>query len=140
MEAVMKRMLILLMLVSLPARAEWVEVMTGEKDGASSTIYIDSGTLRKTSDGRRMWVMYSYEKRTQVEGNGRLDYYKSSRVLEEFDCQDKRIRSLEGLFYTEPMLKGSMVVQYVNPTRWEFQRPNSVGEGLLKGVCGMPLK
>ena len=136
----MKRMLVLLMLVSLPARAEWVEVMTGEQDGNSNTIYIDSGTLRKTSDGRRMWAMFSYEKRTQVEGNGRLHYYRSSRVLYEFDCQDKRVRSLEGLFYTEPMLKGYMVVQHVNPTLWDFPRPNSVWEQLLKGACGMPLK
>jgi hypothetical protein len=78
----MKRLLILLMLVSQPVWAGWVELGSAGKGDAEFTHYWDPNTVRKTPNGRRAWVMNSYE---QPRSSGA---YQSEKMLWELTCPE----------------------------------------------------
>ena len=131
----MKRLLILLMLVSQPAWAEWVEMGTTGKGARARTHYMDPSTLRKTADGRRVWTMDSWEQ-SQTNSSGT---FQSVKILWEFDCAGDRFRLLQEVLYSGPEGGGKMVAQF-NPSGWQFVIPDSFGENRFKAVCSMPLK
>ncbi len=128
----MKRLLILLMLVSQPAWAGWERL--GETD--SFTYYVDPTTLRKTPNGRRVWTMQSFGSPQRDEGG----IYQSGKLLVEFDCAGERTRRLEVIFYSGPMGEGLVGIQSSSASQWRFASPGSVGDIELKAVCRMPLK
>jgi hypothetical protein len=130
----MKRLLILLMLVSQPAWADWVEL--GSTDDATN--YIDPETVRKTPNGRRVWVMASLDQPKTVS----FGTYQSGKFVVEFDCRDERSRILQTSWYSGPMGSGTPIhsdrAGIHGP--WEFAVPGSGGKTMLKAVCRMPLR
>jgi len=129
----MKRLLLLLMLVSQPVWAEWVAMGTTR---GGTNYYWDPATVRKTAEGRRVWMIYSSEQPQTDLGTA----YRSSRWLEEFDCVGERTRALQWTTYSGPMLGGTSVNQWSGPGPWQFIPPNSVGDHQLQYVCKAPLK
>ena len=130
----MKRLLILLMLVSQPVWAEWVEL--GSTRGGTVSVYWDPSTVRKTVNGRRAWAMISFEQ-PQAQSYGT---YQSSKSVDEFDCEGERYRNLQSSAFSGPMGTGNVVISSNSPSQWEFVIPRSVAENQLKAVCRMPLK
>ena len=133
----MKRLLILLMLVSQPVWAEWVrlgQANTGAPD--SFTHYLDPATVRKTSNGRRAWTMTSFEKPQTFFGKT----YLSMQQHLEFDCVGERVRSLQTALNASKTGDGKLVESSNEPTSWNVSPPGSVYETQLKAVCRMPLK
>ena len=133
----MKRLLILLMLVSQPAWAEWVELgRAGSGPDMAVTVYFDPETLRKTHNGRREWAMHSFDQR-QTRSWGTFQSVKS---LNEFDCGGERTRSLQLVWYSGPMGEGRVVSSDNSPDEWIVGSPGSIAEAQLKAVCRVPLK
>jgi hypothetical protein len=133
----MKRLLILLMLVSQPAWAGWVELgSAGAGTEKAFTHYIDPETVRKTPNGRRAWMMNDFE-RPQPDPSGS---YRSSKELEEFDCAGERNRTLQGSAFSGQMGTGLVVTSLDSAGRWLIVSPGSVAEAQLKAVCRMPLR
>ena len=133
----MKRLLILLTLVSQPAWAEWVrlgQANTGAPD--SFTSYLDPATVRKTSNGRRAWLMTSFEKPQTFFGKD----YLSVRQLLEFDCVGERVRSLQVVINAGKTGDGKLVESSDDPSNWNVSPPGSIWDTQLKAVCRMPLK
>jgi hypothetical protein len=137
-EAVMKRLLILLMLVSQPAWAEWVRIGSwdGGKDGGKATFYIDPATVRKTANGRRAWSMRSHEQPFAVG----FTSHQSAKTLDEFDCAGERYRKLQSSWYSGPMGTGQSVWSSDEPDRWTVVIPESIAEIQLQAACSVPLK
>jgi hypothetical protein len=132
----MKRLLILLMMVSQPAWAEWV--MLGDAPGGSDlfTYYWDPATVRKTPNGQRMWVMFSYEQQHFRS----FGAYQSSKLLWEFDCGGERSRILQRTWHSGTMGAGSSINPAEDPSRWAVVSPGAVDEHALKAICRTPLK
>ena len=132
----MKRLLILLMLVSQPAWAEWVIVGSAPGGSDAFTHYIDPATLRKTPNGRRVWTLNDYEQ-PQTDRSGS---YRSTLLVNEFDCAGERSRFLQGSAFSGQMGAGSVVGFDNSPGQWSIVAPGSIGDITLKAVCRMPLK
>ncbi len=130
----MKQLLILLMLVSQPAWADWVEM--GQTLEGRDIYYVDPATLRKTADGRRLWTMATHDSPQTHQGVP----YRSARELIEFDCAGERSRLLQQAFFSGPMLEGTSVYLWSGLGPWQFVAPQSVGELRFKTACRMRLK
>ena len=76
-------LMLLLVLATSPALAQWVKV--DDKDNAIH--YIDRATLAKSGDVRRFWVT-QYLREKDPEGE------ISRRALLEYDCAGRRFRYL----------------------------------------------
>jgi len=121
----MKRLLLLLMLVSQPAWAEWVEAgVGGEGSDEAFTLYIDPATVRKTPGGRRVWTMYSFEK---PQSNSSGGPFQSARALWECDCAGERTRILQYTWHSGHMGAGRTVAYDASPSvsRWVVAAPGS---------------
>jgi len=130
----MKRLLLLLMLVSQPAWAEWVEL--GKNGEGFVTFYIDQTTIRKSDSGRRAWTMHSYE---QPQPNP-VGTFRSTKGLIEFDCAGERSRRLQTSLHAGPMGGGQLISIATDPAAWRPAIPGSVGRTQLEAACRMPLK
>ena len=131
----MKRLLILLMLVSQPAWAEWVELGTAGEGERAYTHYWDPATVRKTADGRRIWTITSFEKpQTQSFGT-----FLSRKDLIEYDCVGERVRSLAGSAHSGQMGSGEYIFGVDTPSEWSFVSPETVDAARLKATCRLAL-
>jgi hypothetical protein len=129
----MRRMLptLFLLLAAAPVGAEWVKV--GENQGA--VIYVDPTTLvhgEKYLGGfRRAWSMEDIKW-------PRSDGVASFRTLDDFDCKDKRRRTVFRVAYSGPMATGKVLdsgqLMIIN---FEIVYPYSPGAYQLEYVCGL---
>ncbi len=122
-------LIMLLVLSSKPAHAEWVAIGTTD-DGM--TTYADPGTIRRTGDLVKMWALYDFKTIRTVEGKSYLSY----KVQREYDCAEERIRYLAFTFFSGNMGSGNVV-----PTTSDEQQksepvqPDSIGLTLFKAAC-----
>jgi len=121
--------IILLLLSSGPAYAEWV--LYGTTNEGMHTIYVDPDTIRRKGDLVKMWVLTDFTTAVTVEGSGIL----SVKTQEEYDCQEERKRTLASTFFSGHM--GSRTVNYsnVDEGKWAPVAPDSVTQGLWKLAC-----
>jgi hypothetical protein len=133
----MKLLLILLMVVSQPVWAEWVKYAeTTVDDGTVRTSFWDPDTLRKTPNGRRVWVMTTYDSKVTRSG---VPPYQSMRSLREYDCNEERARDLQQTVYSGAWMTGETVSDTSEPFPWRFVVPNSIGASGLALICKAPL-
>lgn len=103
--------IILLLLSSGPAYAEWV--LYGTTNEGMHTIYVDPDTIRRKGDLVKMWVLTDFTTAVTVEGKG-----------------------IASTFFSGHM--GSRTVNYsnVDEGKWASVAPDSVAQGLWKLACG----
>jgi len=75
------------LLLAQPVWAEWVRVAGTKK----YTAYIDPLAVRKTANGRRAWLMDSFE---QPHTNKVNNVYQSLKRLHEYDCTGEQTENL----------------------------------------------
>jgi hypothetical protein len=124
----MRAVLFLLgLLLVLPARAEWTKVFTymaGSID--ERTEFVDLETLRKTDNGRRIWVLLNLSS-------------GSMKALTELDCDGDRVRHLAASTFSNQMGVGLPTYSLPKASNWDYVQPNSTGDNLSKFVCQLPL-
>ncbi len=113
-----------LMLLSLPASADWTFVDGGE----GYDRYLDLDSLSR--EGRRVRVW-------EVDDNARADHtgVTSLRSRTEYDCMTRmyRITHLSG--HTQHMTEGQIVFSEVVDGNWEPVAPGTLGEASMLMVC-----
>jgi len=114
----------LLMLVVLPARAEWVK--TGEN--ASGVYYFDPATVFKEGDLRRVWQMRDLKVREKDGELSRFGQY-------EYDCKGelRRIRFLST--HDGPMTTGKTIVGQTAAGSWSPVPSDTNAAVVLRFVC-----
>jgi hypothetical protein len=124
-------LMLLLAVVSNHAMAELKEI--GGYGGL--TIYTDPSNINKEDNIVRMWNVYNYYTAQHGPG-GRM--YSSIEQQEEFDCGEKKMRTLYFSYRSGNMGEGEPVYSksYSNDIRWDPIEPDSKGEHLLKYACG----
>jgi hypothetical protein len=101
----MKRLLILLMLVSQPAWAGWDKVL----DEDEFDFYIDFKSIIKTPRGGKFWALQdSYDEQSL----GSDLFYKSVKYLIEVDCERDRYRRLRTTLFSGQMGRGKVRLDY----------------------------
>ena len=123
-------LMVLLVMVSNSAMAEWVKAGGSEK----LTNYYDSTTIRENGDKVKMWELIDYNSVQETSGG---KSYLSVIGQSEFDCKEEQIRSLNFIEYSGNMGNGDLVYSYSDPAKWEPVVPRSIGEKVWKFACGI---
>ena len=123
-------MLVGLLLLTEPVYAEWVEVASSN-DGFMAYIYPD--TVRVDGSLVRIWTMYDFREPRQDRLSSRK--YLSTKMQEEFDCNEAQSRILGFTDYEENMGKGKIVGTHAGSYSWSPIAPDTMGEVMWKVAC-----
>ena len=123
----MKKLVLVLLLLSTPALAEWTRVHGNEDLDA----YVDLATIRRQGNVVEMWVLFDYK---NDQHWSELVYW-SAKTQREYDCDRERHHTLKTLFHSASM--GSRESSYTVPggTSWGPVPPGSIDEVLWKFAC-----
>jgi hypothetical protein len=127
----MKKLLLILCLLSITAHAEW------KLDGQADTFkaYIDYSRIKTEGQYISMWVLYDFNSpKSSSSGN----QYLSETWKKVIDCQGSRLQSVAKYFYSEQMGKGAVVDSgnyQIKESDWQNPPPNSFNEGFIKIAC-----
>jgi hypothetical protein len=128
----MRKTILMLLLAGMSsnAMAELVEI--GGYGGL--TIYTDPSNIHKEGNMVRMWNVYNYYTAQRGPGGG---IYSSIEQQEEFDCREKKMRTLYFSYRSGSMGEGEPVYSksFSDDTRWDSIEPDSKGERLLIFAC-----
>ena len=125
-----------LLAAAAPAGAEWVEVDKSERGFFSSfvrgtTYYIDPATITRDGNLRRVWEIHDLsDKGSQGE--------RSILASVEYDCAEKRMRTLKATGRTRRMAGGEIVPLRAVYDDWIMLRPgkdNEIFFKILDTVC-----
>jgi hypothetical protein len=123
----MKKLAILLLLISSPAWAGWKSI--GEDD--TGTSYADPATIVKSGATAKMWSMFDYKAFQRMVEVG----YFSQKAQVEYDCKDKQVRGLTLSLHAEHMGEGKVIYADETPHDWEAVEAGTLNEALLKIAC-----
>lgn len=126
----MRALALLLLMAALPARAEWVKVATTEKGFFSAfsrgaTYYIDPSTIVRDGNIRRVWEI-------QDLGDKGPKGERSILAQVEYDCVDRRMRTLKATGKSARMARGEIIQLNVFSDEWIALRPGKDDEATLK--------
>ena len=116
-----------LMLAAAPAWAQWVKVV----DAENAIHYIDSATISKDGQMRKVWV-------TQyLKGKG-LDGEISRRAFLEYDCAGARFRILSIAKYSGAMPDGKYRLSQGNTPQAGREIPASIPAATAQRIICAP--
>lgn len=124
----MKKALLLAtaILSAAPAWAGW------ELVGKSvyGDFYFDPATIRVTGNLRRVWTLVNLNEPEELS-NARL---RSLKILDEYDCEEKRVRALQSTSFELAMGTGKPVV-VSGAQEWRYTSPESIAGEMLNAAC-----
>jgi hypothetical protein len=119
--------MLLLALVSDYALAEWINVGGDEY----STIFADPSSILRAGNIVKMLSLYDTDI-AQVAGS---ISFMSSKTLDEYDCKEKRSRTLAFYWYSGNMGEGNLLYGNTDPGEWGSVIPKSLSETLWGFAC-----
>lgn len=120
----MKPFVLLLLLLQASAWADWVKVDETDK----TVIYIDPERIQKNAQFPTAWQLSDYKNAT---ARGVL----SSQNLIEFDCKEKRRRTLAFTSHSENMGAGQLKFKNLKAGQWRSVPHDSVAEQIMGMAC-----
>ncbi|MBI3357269.1 MAG: hypothetical protein HY038_10965 [Nitrospirae bacterium] len=120
-----------------PVYAEWVAIEKAYQSPGLQTVYIESNTIRREGHLVTMVILIDW---TSMQGNRSPSRFTSTKITRQFDCSEKRFRSLAFTDYwghmgTGPSVGGS---GYSSEGHWAAVEPESLNQGLWEAGCGKP--
>jgi hypothetical protein len=132
----MKYLLVLLLLVNFPARANWELVA---ENNSGDTFFVDFQTLLKQGSSVKFWRLLNYSKPADMSGLKVL----SLRGRIEIDCKEQTSRILTATAHSEKYASGSVLWTLSSDeidNRWTHTVPNSTMWTILQRVCKAPAR
>ena len=124
----MKKLLfVLLLTISLVVHAQWTFVLDTNDE---TKFFIDNTTISQVNQFKRAWFKLEYSLNSEMSKVGVL----SSRVYREFDCREKKVRTLSLTTFSQPNLLGVSTTGN-KISDWSFIAPNTNAELMLEIVC-----
>jgi len=108
--------------------AKWSEVTTTE----NYTIYVDKGSLRKTGNIAKIWILKDYFNGSSFDRKAFL----SAVNLTQYDCKNELLRVASASTYSGNM--GAEIVVLTDNSgsdKWRMVVPNSASNFLWKLAC-----
>lgn len=110
------------------AACAWKEIASDQV----ATEFINAETARRFGILVQMWNMSDYKVPQEV-GNGRL--FKSSKTLQEYNCETRQKRFLTMIHYVENTGLGQVAFLDGTVGGWRDIKPGSLGEMHLNVAC-----
>ena len=121
----MKRLvLLLLLIVSINARAMWVTVTRNEV----ATVYIDSMSIQKIGYNRRVWVVYDL---SVPDATGQ----QSVKSNIDYDCTEGKYKTLSASSHPNKMGNGPVIKSLPVPEDWRPISQDSMSRQLFAFAC-----
>lgn len=112
----------LAMVAGQATAAEWAAVTFT----AQHVAFLDTKSVTTVGNVKRAWFWLIYENSTATQG-------RNTRQLEEFDCQQRTLKTLQLTDYN-----GRDVGRSFGPLSASFATPGSYGESLVEAACSTP--
>jgi hypothetical protein len=122
----MKILLLIVLLISTNAMAEWVEIGKSK----NFIVYVDPATIRKSGNMVKIWSLHDYK-----TAQGSIPYM-SSRLEREHDCIEKRGKQLFLAFYSKNMGRGGSIWKDTESRNWLPVASGTIKEVVWKYACG----
>jgi hypothetical protein len=131
----MKRLLLVILLVLShgPVSAEWVAVEKKYQTSGLQTVYVDSATIRREGNLLTLVTLLDWEWR---QGKKSPSRFNSTRIEKQFDCADKRFRSLAFTHFSGHMGTGRPAGGSGGEGHWVPVEPESINHALWEVACG----
>lgn len=124
----MKRSILVLLLLSTSAWAEWT--LVGGNDEVK--VYVDRATVAENGNTVRIWALFDYA--TAQQWSDYLTYW-SRKTQAEFDCAKAQQHTQTSLLHRERMGGGESVYTVPAGTSWRPVAPGSIDEVLWRFAC-----
>src|ERR1044072_7783237 len=122
-------LIVLLMLSSGPAYAEWMSLGSSE---SGTTVYADPATMRREGDLVKMLVLFDFKsKQTKTDIS-----YLSAKAEMEYNCAEQRFEGHAVLYYSGNMGNGQLLDRSSGKGRRLRASPGSLDHDLWKLACG----
>ncbi len=131
----MKRLLLVTLLVLShgPVSAEWELVEKKFQSSGLQTVYIDSATIHREGNLVTLVTLLSWDR---MQGNKSPSRFYSTKITKQFDCVDKRFRSLAITHFSGHMGTGRPAGGSGGEGYWVPVEPESVNHALWEVACG----
>ena len=116
--------------LSTCALADWTRVSTSE-DGKITT-YADPATTQTLGVKVQLLTLTDYQEAQLVSGEQK---FRSVKMQDEFNCEDKTGRHLNLSAMSENMGKGQTVAVEMKPAPWRQIKANTADADMMKFVC-----
>ena len=97
-----------------------------------ATGYANPATIVKNGNIAKMWSLVDCKMISHFIGGFP---FKSIKSQEEFDCKDKKLRTLVYSLHPGNMGAGKVIFNDSNPSKWEPVLPDSEMDDFLKIAC-----
>jgi len=125
----MKKYLLLILLFSGTVYGEWTRVGFSDE----STIFIDTQTIKKKNQFVTVTELMNFPLGTFSDD--KVHNFKSSRTVEEFDCQNNLSRTVSFEWYSDVMGGGKQVYKDIHGYPYTKIVNGSLMESVKKRVC-----
>jgi hypothetical protein len=122
-------LVLLLAVVSMGAKAEWVNIYSDE----NFSVFADPSTISKNGNLVKMKSLYDFKAAQAIATSNPS---QSETWQKEFDCQIKQYRPLHMALYTENMGKGTAIRISDEVGNWTPILTESLNEIEWKTACG----
>lgn len=123
----MNKILMVLILISTPAAAEWTMIQTGDNEN----VYVDFDSLQKQGNFVTVTTLNDYNFKQQKKE-------LSTQFTELHDCKHKKFKALALSYYSENMAQGDVIdaSSFNEPEiAWSDVVKYSVGELKANIIC-----
>jgi hypothetical protein len=117
------------------AHAEWAPIDGKYQSPGLRMVYIDPASVRRDADLVTLTVLIDWK---SMQGGRSPTRFYSTTLTIQFDCREKRARSLATIDFYNHMGTGPADHRsgYTNDSPWVKFEPESLNQGLWETVCG----
>lgn len=127
--------LILLILVGWPVYAEWVALEAQYQSHPLQPAYIDLSTIHREGHLVTLSALIDWK---WMQGNRSPTRFYSTKITKQFDCAEKKVRTLAATDYYGHMGTGEVIGGggHTGEGHWIAVEPGTVNQGLWEVTCG----
>ena len=116
------------------AMAEWTKA--GRNSNQTYDYYVDNASIKRKGNIVKMWHLYDL-KTAQADVVDKSKFHLSTKIQNEYDCSEERVRLLAFSNHTKHMGTGDTVYSdYSVKDDFEAVAPDSINMALLNIACG----
>lgn len=124
-----------LVLLHGPLHAEWVEIDQRYQSPGLQTVYIDPDTMRREGSLVTVSALIDW---TWMQGNRSPTRFYSTKMTKQFDCVEKKVRTLAATDFYGHMGTGQAIggSGHTSEGHWMSIEPGTLNQGLWEAACG----
>ena len=126
---------VMLALVHRPVEAGWVAIDRQYQSPGLQTVYVDPDSVRREGNVVTLLSLIDW---TWMQGNRSPTRFYSTKFTKQFDCAQKRVRTLAATDFYGHMGTGQAIGGggYTSESHWVVIEPLSLNQGLWEAACG----